>query len=730
MNYRKIPPTAAQPTRVQEPPRGFYQPDILSAGPLSPPQPPIRPPLDSYSRTTVYSNQQESNNDDLIIIGKQSTSATLEARQMSRNFAPFMRSRSVRGIQWPPPPEKAQRNADAIRYWKMPAEPADREKKSLQQLISEDTETHKKPTMKKSPSPERVKMHAKRVVSTPHRLLQPMRNPLDAYNEKIRSQHDLSQESSQSKSVTNLLNLGQPPAVNISWTDLVKAQTMTKSPSQKSDGLNHEKSVECLQIPEKFSRNEESSPEPNSESQFNEEDWQAKSEILEEKDILTDASSIRHSDDEDIEDESFNLPRFDERTSQFLSEHQLSVYDDSVSLSPSMEDLERKSVASTIKEGDDEDAVSVAEKEKWMREEVEQARKEEAEKQKRLLNNPQEYSEVSESVEKIILEELAQTPIPTDEQNKTPENNERDLAIDVIKEHQENLQQQQNQLSELLDNALKYLKDTDYQKPLENSEISETNNNKNVSPQPFNYEDNTPAAKIIRSLNAFEEDGQRKSTIYEQQRMPTGKSLSQPPTNDANQVYTDGIRQHGTLVSQTNMIPYCEQCKQQIRGAYVLATGLTWCPEHFTCANPACNRRLLDTGFVEEKGKKYCEKCFETLIAPSCNKCGMPITADCLTALQKQWHPECFVCHHCSQPFGNAAFYLENGRPYCEQDWNTLFTTKCVACKYPIEAGDRWVEAIGSAFHSNCFSCTVCHTNLEGQSFYAKNGLPFCRIHA
>jgi hypothetical protein len=212
--------------------------------------------------------------------------------------------------------------------------------------------------------------------------------------------------------------------------------------------------------------------------------------------------------------------------------------------------------------------------------------------------------------------------------------------------------------------------------------------------------------------------------------MPTGKSLSQPPTNDSNHGYTDGIRQHGTLVSQTNMIPYCEQCKQQIRGAYVLATGLCWCPEHFTCANAACNRRLLDTGFVEEKGKKYCEKCFETLIAPICNKCGMPITADCLTALQKQWHPECFVCHHCSQPFGNAAFYLENGRPYCEQDWNMLFTTKCIACKYPIEAGDRWVEAIGSAFHSNCFSCTVCHTNLEGQSFYAKNGLPFCRIHA
>lgn len=96
---------------------------------------------------------------------------------------------------------------------------------------------------------------------------------------------------------------------------------------------------------------------------------------------------------------------------------------------------------------------------------------------------------------------------------------------------------------------------------------------------------------------------------------------------DSLNVYTDGIKQHGTLMNSHNMIPYCEYCKEQIRGAYVLATGLTWCPEHFTCSNPACGRRLLDTGFVEEKGKKYCEKCFETLIAPVCSKCAMPITA-------------------------------------------------------------------------------------------------------
>ncbi|KHJ95692.1 LIM domain protein, partial [Oesophagostomum dentatum] len=190
---------------------------------------------------------------------------------------------------------------------------------------------------------------------------------------------------------------------------------------------------------------------------------------------------------------------------------------------------------------------------------------------------------------------------------------------------------------------------------------------------------------------------------------------------------SNGIRMSTTAGSR---IPVCEACKQQIKGAYVLATGLAWCPEHFVCAFEGCGRRLLECGFVEENGLKYCEGCFEAHIAPRCAKCQKPIISDCLNAMQKKWHPTCFVCAHCHKPFGNTAFYLENGLAYCEQDWNELFTTKCVACKYPIEAGDRWVEALGNAFHSSCFNCTRCHSNLEGESFFAKNGQPYCKMHA
>lgn len=40
-------------------------------------------------------------------------------------------------------------------------------------------------------------------------------------------------------------------------------------------------------------------------------------------------------------------------------------------------------------------------------------------------------------------------------------------------------------------------------------------------------------------------------------------------------------------------------------------------------------------------------------------------------------------------------------------DWNELFTTKCFACGFPVEAGDRWVEALNNNYHSQCFNCTV-----------------------
>ncbi|XP_037815827.1 PDZ and LIM domain protein Zasp isoform X30 [Lucilia sericata] len=216
-------------------------------------------------------------------------------------------------------------------------------------------------------------------------------------------------------------------------------------------------------------------------------------------------------------------------------------------------------------------------------------------------------------------------------------------------------------------------------------------------------------------------------------RSNVGQQGGMAPKGGAYGATTAPKRGRGILnkaVSSGVRVPTCNSCSTHIRGPFITALGKIWCPEHFHCVNGNCRRPLQDIGFVEEKGDLYCEYCFEKYLAPTCSKCAGKIKGDCLNAIGKHFHPECFACGHCGKLFGNTPFFLEDGMPYCEADWNELFTTKCFACGFPVEAGDRWVEALNHNYHSQCFNCTYCKQNLEGQSFYNKGGRPFCKNHA
>ncbi|XP_061175633.1 PDZ and LIM domain protein Zasp-like [Saccostrea echinata] len=206
-------------------------------------------------------------------------------------------------------------------------------------------------------------------------------------------------------------------------------------------------------------------------------------------------------------------------------------------------------------------------------------------------------------------------------------------------------------------------------------------------------------------------------------RNPTGVNAVRAKKGEA-MVFKSGETPPGI-----SRIPICASCSVSIRGPFVVALGNTWCPDHFVCQNPRCGQKLLDIGFVEEGGYLYCEKDYEQYFAPTCNKCGKPIVGECVNALQKTYHPSCFLCYQCKQPIGGNQFHLEDGNPYCENDWRQMFQTMCKGCDFPIEPGDHWVEAMGNNFHSECFNCSTCGVNLEGQPFYAKGGKPYCKKH-
>ena len=56
-----------------------------------------------------------------------------------------------------------------------------------------------------------------------------------------------------------------------------------------------------------------------------------------------------------------------------------------------------------------------------------------------------------------------------------------------------------------------------------------------------------------------------------------------------------------------------------------------------------------------------------------------------MTALGKQWHPEHFVCSSCNTSLRNTGFMEENGRLFCEKCYLDFFASRCDLCKKVIQ---------------------------------------------
>ncbi|XP_039199328.1 LIM domain-binding protein 3 isoform X2 [Crotalus tigris] len=212
---------------------------------------------------------------------------------------------------------------------------------------------------------------------------------------------------------------------------------------------------------------------------------------------------------------------------------------------------------------------------------------------------------------------------------------------------------------------------------------------------------------------------------------PVPPSSAPPPSIPASvqaPAIARGTIQRAERCPASSRTPLCGHCNSIIRGPFLVAMGRSWHPEEFNCAY--CKTSLADVGFVEEQNSVYCEHCYEQFFAPTCARCHTKIMGEVMHALRQTWHTTCFVCAACRKPFGNSLFHMEDGEPYCEKDYVALFSTKCHGCDFPVEAGDKFIEALGHTWHDTCFICAVCHVNLEGQPFYSKKDKPLCKKHA
>lgn len=106
----------------------------------------------------------------------------------------------------------------------------------------------------------------------------------------------------------------------------------------------------------------------------------------------------------------------------------------------------------------------------------------------------------------------------------------------------------------------------------------------------------------------------------------------------------------------------------------------------------------------------------------SCTRCNWPFQEYedmACTGQDKYWHLGCFVCAQCFRPFGKELEYYEfEGRNYCERDFRTLFAPCCSKCDHYING--RFIRALNKCWHPNCFLCNRCSCPLADQGFIKK----------
>uniref|UniRef100_A0A3Q4H0P9 Transforming growth factor beta 1 induced transcript 1 n=1 Tax=Neolamprologus brichardi TaxID=32507 RepID=A0A3Q4H0P9_NEOBR len=176
---------------------------------------------------------------------------------------------------------------------------------------------------------------------------------------------------------------------------------------------------------------------------------------------------------------------------------------------------------------------------------------------------------------------------------------------------------------------------------------------------------------------------------------------------------------------QTSSKGNCSACQKPVVGQVVTALGKVWHPEHFVCTE--CETELGSRNFFEKDGRPYCEPDYFTLFSPHCAHCNKPILNKMVTALDKNWHPECFCCVKCSRAFGEEGFHDREGQQYCQQCFLTLFASRCQGCSQPIL--ENYISALNSLWHPQCFVCRECYSPFVNGSFFEHEGKPLCEAH-
>ncbi|KAM7105531.1 LIM and senescent cell antigen-like-containing domain protein 2 isoform 2-T2 [Molossus nigricans] len=170
----------------------------------------------------------------------------------------------------------------------------------------------------------------------------------------------------------------------------------------------------------------------------------------------------------------------------------------------------------------------------------------------------------------------------------------------------------------------------------------------------------------------------------------------------------------------------CQRCQARFAPTerMVSSSGELFHEHCFVCAQ--CFRPFPEGLFYEFEGRKYCEHDFQMLFAPCCGSCGEFIVGRVIKAVNRSWHPGCFLCELCGVQLADLGFVRNAGRHLCRPCHNrekakSLGKYLCQRCHQVIE--EKPLMFRSDAYHPDHFSCTFCRKELTAEARELKGEL-------
>ncbi|KAF8261677.1 hypothetical protein EI94DRAFT_1745470 [Lactarius quietus] len=157
--------------------------------------------------------------------------------------------------------------------------------------------------------------------------------------------------------------------------------------------------------------------------------------------------------------------------------------------------------------------------------------------------------------------------------------------------------------------------------------------------------------------------------------------------------------------SQPASVTLCATCAQPLRGETVFAFGSI---HHFSCFKCIdCGVIVASNFFTVESGggqRPLCEADHVRRSNDLCDKCGLSVGGNYVTALDKQWHLEHFTCTICSTVLAPTDSHHEHERQlYCRRHFLTSFAMmKCTSCSSEI-LKDYVKTSDDGCWHLECY---------------------------